>query len=210
MVTNGAASMPPSELILEITGNLVARGSLSFVPSVALAALGNLIGTTGLFLAARKWGRALVRRIPRFTPFSSVAVLDRIERLFHVHGDLLVLVGRWIPNIRSLISVPAGVGTLSVRRFFVYTSAGVTTWALLWIVVGYAAGPGVTHVIDSTGSVALIVTLLLLVVFSFWLHRPPEHPQRELFLFDRSPSRAYHTSSNGLTAHPISEAAHQW
>jgi membrane protein DedA with SNARE-associated domain len=171
MASNGALSTPPSELTLGVAGYLAATHDLPLPAAIVAAFLGNLVGALTLFTLARRWGRTAIVRLLRFTPFSSETVLLRTERLFSAHGELIVCAVRCVPNLRSVISIPAALARMPTGRFLAYSSVGILLWTLAWTLAGYFLGPALSRSIDSLGFPGLVLAGVCLVVFSFWLHR---------------------------------------
>ena len=102
-----------------------------------------------------------------------IGVLDRI---FDNHGEWVVFFARFIPNIRTLISVPAGLFGMSHKRFILATSAGATVWNSALVYAGYQLQQNVDHIEDYLGPVSLGVIGLIVVAYIwriiFW--RPKE------------------------------------
>jgi membrane protein DedA with SNARE-associated domain len=96
-----------------------------------------------LYALGRKLGadrlRDLVERHGRWLLLRS-SDLDRGQAWFRRHGDKAVLLGRLVPTVRSLISIPAGAAGMSFGRFLVYTTLGSGAWNALLVGLGYVLG----------------------------------------------------------------------
>ncbi|UZN03937.1 DedA family protein [Cellulomonas sp. S1-8] len=130
----------PSEVVLPVAGYVASQGGMSLVWAVVAATIGAVVGAWALYGLGHGLGRLRVRRWLSRIPLMEPEDLDQAERWFQRHGDVAVLVGRCIPVVRSLISVPAGVARMSFVRFTLYTLIGSAVWngGLVW--AGYALG----------------------------------------------------------------------
>src|SRR5215216_6278208 len=130
----------PSELILPLSGYLASRGRMSLAAVVIGATLGSLAGALALYWAGAALGQKRLRRLAERTPLVEVDDLERAEGWFDRHGGLAVLIGRVVPVVRSLVSVPAGVERMPLWRFSLYTISGSGVYNLVLIGLGYVLG----------------------------------------------------------------------
>ncbi len=112
---------------------------LSVIPLIILGALGATIGTTAIYLIALKLGRRILLRYLKFLKISEKK-LERVEIWFEKYGDKAVFLGRMIPVMREMISVPAGLLKMKFPKFILYTFAGSLVWAAATILAGYYFG----------------------------------------------------------------------
>ena len=130
----------PSELILPLSGYLASRGRMSLVAVVAGATVGSLVGALVLYWAGAALGQKRLRRLADRMPLVEVGDLERAEGWFDRHGGLAVLIGRLVPVVRSLVSVPAGVEHMPLWRFVLYTIIGSGVYNLVLVGLGYVLG----------------------------------------------------------------------
>ena len=96
-------------------------------------------GSTVIYLIALKLGRtALLIYLGKFR--ISDKKLEKVERWFEKYGDKAVLFGRMVPVFREMISVPAGLLKMSVKKFLAYTILGSCSWGVTTVLVGYFFG----------------------------------------------------------------------
>jgi membrane protein DedA with SNARE-associated domain len=109
----------PSEVIMTVAGVSAARGHMSLWGTVAAGTAGAMIGNWAWYWLAIKFGEkrihVFVDRYSRWLTLDWEEV-ERGHRLFRKHGSVIVLVARMLPTLRSLISVPAGLFKMSLRR----------------------------------------------------------------------------------------------
>lgn len=130
----------PSEVILPLAGFLVGRGELNFWAVVLAATAGSVLGALLLYWIGRLLGRDRLRWLIERVPLVEVADLERAEHWFARYGYWAVLLGRMVPVIRSVISIPAGVERMPQGRFLIFTAIGSLAWNALFVGLGAIAG----------------------------------------------------------------------
>ena len=130
----------PSELIMPMAGFTVAGGKLSMVGVVVAGTAGSLAGALLWYYIGRWIGLERLKRWAakhgRWLTISPEA-LDEAATWFNRHCGKAVLVGRLIPAVRTLISVPAGVAGMALMRFLTYSALGTALWTALLAAAGY-------------------------------------------------------------------------
>lgn len=166
----------PSEVILAFTGFITLSSKLSVWGSILAATIGAIIGAAVLYAVGRflsvgrlqkilsgRWGKIL-----RLKP----ADIEKAAAFFNRHGGAAVFFGRFVPVIRSLISIPAGMTGYPFGRFIAFSTAGTLIWNTVLIFVGRLSGqawPHIVALIETYGKVALIVLLIIMLVcFLVW------------------------------------------
>jgi len=133
----------PSEVVLPLAGFVTARGESSFLGMVGAATIGSLVGALILYgLAAAIGPVRLQRLVTRYGSWFRLEVVDveRAEQWFDRRAGTAVLVGRCVPLIRSLISIPAGFRRMPLPKFIAYTSIGSAVWNVTLIGAGNLLG----------------------------------------------------------------------
>lgn len=130
----------PSELIIPFAGFSAQQGHLDFFGVVLAASLGSLAGMVPWYLAGRLFGlgrvRAVADRFGRWFTLNAEEI-DLATRFFERYGPLIVLFGRLLPIIRTLISVPAGLARMPVAKFFAFSLVGILVWNTILTGGGY-------------------------------------------------------------------------
>jgi membrane protein DedA with SNARE-associated domain len=130
----------PSEVVLPAAGALVTLGQLDGMLTFVLATVGSVLGALVLYGVARAFGRERTRRMMLIVPLIDVDDVDRAEAWFARRGEMAVLVGRLIPGVRSLVSLPAGAAAMPLPRFVLMTAVGSAIWNAALIGAGMALG----------------------------------------------------------------------
>jgi membrane protein DedA with SNARE-associated domain len=139
MVIESSVLPLPSELVMPPAGYLAAKGQMNGVLAVAAGTLGSVIGALVNYGLALFVGEPLLRRYGKYVLVTGRS-LDRSEAFFRRHGEISTLIGRLLPVVRHLISIPAGVSRMSLRRFVLFTALGAGVWCGVLTYLGYVIG----------------------------------------------------------------------
>ena len=166
----------PSEVIMPVAGVAAGQGKLSYALVVASGTTGAMLGNIIWYLAARALGitrlEPIVRRFGRWITITWPELL-RAEKWFRKNGTLFVSLGRLLPTVRSLVSVPAGLLKMRFRTFFIASTIGTAAWTALLAGAGYKLGEQYHDIDKIIGplSNAILVLLAIIYVYRLWTHR---------------------------------------
>ncbi len=134
MVLESMVAPVPSELVMPFAGFLVADGKLNLWLVIFVSTFASIIGSLISYFIAYFGEKELIHKFGRFV-FLDKEELDWTERWFRKHGSITILISRFIPVIRHLISIPAGLARMDLKRFILFTTIGATAWNtfLLWV-----------------------------------------------------------------------------
>lgn len=160
----------PSELVMPLAGYVASRGDIGVVAVVIAGTLGSLAGTTAWYVAGRVLGPVYLRRFAAkhgrwltMTPGD----IDRAAAWFDRYGTWAVLVGRLVPGVRTLISLPAGVAGMPIGKFLAYSAAGTALWTAFLAVAGYVLGQNYTRIGSFVEPVSNAVLILAVGVYVY-------------------------------------------
>jgi len=150
----------PSELVIPLAGYVAAQGDMRLMLVVATASAGSLAGAALWYWIGRTVGerrlRAWVDRHGKWLTLSGKDV-DRAQRWFSRHGNAAVFVGRLVPGVRTLISLPAGFARMPALPFVVYSALGTMVWTAALAYAGVALQSNFTIVGDFINIVTNVV-----------------------------------------------------
>ena len=156
----------PSEIVLIPAGYLASKGEMS-ITMIMLAGLGgSLIGAFINYFLALSLGRKILIKYGKYF-FITETTLNRMDDYFAKHGAISTFIGRLIPGIRQLISIPAGIARMNLVKFSIYTSLGAGIWAFILTMLGYFIGEN-QDLIDTYLKQITILVLFLLVLLGSW------------------------------------------
>src|SRR3954447_22547279 len=181
MAGEGVFPPIPSEVVLPLAGSQVASGQLSFLVAVLAATAGSVLGAWVLYALGRFGGRPALLRLHPLLRIDERR-LARAEAWFARHGGWLVLLGRLVPGLRALVSVPAGMGRMPLWRFLGLTAIGSLAWNAGLIEIGNALAARWTEVegVVSPASTGLLVAAAVaLPAVWLWRGRGPRWSLRD-------------------------------
>lgn len=150
----------PAELVMPFAGFLVVQGNFKMEGVFLASALGSLVGSLLSYAMGRMGGHRMVVRFGKYL-LLDLADLKRAENYFEHHGEKTIFIGRFIPVVRHLISIPAGIGRMNLKKFSVYTVIGASMWNMALAYGGYFLGKNWTVIRHYTEPVSIGVAILL-------------------------------------------------
>jgi membrane protein DedA with SNARE-associated domain len=156
----------PSEIVLIPAGYLASKGEMSITIIMLVALGGSLIGAFINYYLALSLGRKILIKYGKYF-FIKEATLDKMDEFFLKHGAISTFIGRLIPGIRQLISIPAGIAQMNLVKFSIYTSLGAGIWAFILTMLGYFIGEN-QDLIDVYLKQITMLILFLLVLLGSW------------------------------------------
>ena len=163
----------PSEAVLPLAGFVAGRGDANLIGMMVAATIGSVVGAWILYGIAAAIGPARLRAfIVRWGRWFSVREhhLDRAEAWFDRRSDAAVLIGRCVPLIRSVVSIPAGFRRMPIGRFTLLTAIGSAMWNVALISAGAILGERWEEVGDFVGlfQAAVILAIGAVVAYAVW------------------------------------------
>lgn len=158
----------PSEVVLPLAGFLAGQGRLGLVAVVVWATAGSLVGALVLYRLGAALGTDRLKRLTDRIPLMDARDVERAEAWFAHRGVWAVLLGRMIPGVRSLVSIPAGVQRMPLWLFSLLTVLGSAVWNVLFVGLGYLLGDRWTRVGEFSdlinyvviGGIVLVIAVL--------------------------------------------------
>jgi len=162
----------PSELVMPPAGYLAQRGEMNMVVAILCGTFGSLVGAYANYFVSHYLGRPLVMKYGKYVLISPEK-FARVETFFHKHGEISTFIGRLLPVVRHLISIPAGLAGMNHLRFSMYTLAGAGIWCTILTLIGYVIGKEQQLILKYSHQavIGVLVFSVLLVGVYVWLHR---------------------------------------
>ncbi|HTN60857.1 MAG TPA: DedA family protein [Devosia sp.] len=160
----------PSELIIPFAGFAAANGDLNLFGVLAAATIGAVVGMLPWYFAGRLFGLDRVRRLAdRFGRFMAMNAdeIDVAVTWFKRFGPVIVLFGRLIPLIRTLISIPAGLSRMSLPMFLLASTAGALIWNTVLTLAGYILHEHYAVIETILDPLSYIVLALVVLIYLF-------------------------------------------
>jgi len=131
----------PSELVIPPAAYKAANGDMNIFLIIFVGSMGAIAGSLFNYFLAKWLGRRLLFKFVN-TRLAHLMMIDqsaieKTEKYFVDHGKTSTLIGRLIPGIRHLISIPAGLANMKIRDFILFTAIGATAWNIILALLGY-------------------------------------------------------------------------
>ena len=168
----------PSELIMPFAGFVAARGELNPIGVLLAGVVGSLLGAVPWYLAGRWLGNERLKRLAdRHGRWLTVSRedLERAEAWFHRYGVVSVVVGRLVPAVRTLISVPAGITRMHPIPFFAYSAVGTVVWTGFLVGAGYLLESHYERVAEWIDPFSKLVLAAIAATYLYRLVRQTRH-----------------------------------
>ena len=164
----------PSEIIMPLGGFFVYQGNLNFYILVFFGLIGTVLGALpwyylGKFLNEKKLSNFVETR-GKFLGITSKD-LNKSKLWFDKYGVSLVFWGRLIPGIRTLISVPAGIELMPLKKFLLWTTLGSLIWVLLLSLSGYVFGENYIIIETYIDNFKIFIKPLIIIIILFFILR---------------------------------------
>jgi membrane protein DedA with SNARE-associated domain len=156
----------PSEIVLIPAGYLASKGQMSLPLIMSSALAGSLLGAFINYYLALMLGRKMLKKYGKYF-FIKENALEKMDNYFAKHGHISTFIGRLIPGIRQLISIPAGLAQMNLVVFTSYTALGAGVWALILTMLGYFLGEN-QELINIYLKQITITVLVLLILLASW------------------------------------------
>lgn len=129
----------PSELVMPPAGFLAHQGLMNPWIAIMAGTVGSLAGAYANYYGAHYLGRPLILKYGKYVLIPPDK-FQKVERFFLKHGEISTFIGRLLPVVRHLISIPAGLSGMNHLRFSTYTLLGAFVWCSILTWIGYAIG----------------------------------------------------------------------
>lgn len=159
----------PSEVVMIPAGYLASQGEMDILLVIVCGLIGSMIGAYVNYFGALWIGRHFLEQYGRYF-FISSKNLQKMDIYFDRHGAISTFIGRLIPGVRQLISIPAGLARMHLGLFSFYTALGAGIWGTILALLGYFIGGNEAllsqYLYEIT--VVLIISALVIVIGYLW------------------------------------------
>lgn len=167
----------PSEVVIPFAAYKAAQGNLNVYMVVLAGTTGALVGAVINYYLAKYLGRPLVYKFADSKPGRILLLSEdkvaHAEDYFLRNGKLSTLIGRLVPAVRQLISIPAGLAKMNMRDFLIYTTIGAGLWNIILAVIGFylyeikdQIFPYLSHILWSLGGLFVIYLVIKGIIWN--------------------------------------------
>lgn len=162
----------PSEIVMPPAGYLAQQGKMHLGLAILSGTAGSLVGAYANYFAAHYLGRPLVLKYGKYV-WITEEKFAKVEIFFHRHGEISTFIGRLLPVVRHLISLPAGLAGMNHLKFSLYTLLGAGIWVTILTWIGYFIGEKQELIMKYSHQalIGVIIFSTILIAFYVWRHR---------------------------------------
>jgi membrane protein DedA with SNARE-associated domain len=160
----------PSEAVMPFAGFLIAEKTFSFGGVLVISTLGSIFGSLISYYAGYYGGVPFVRKFGRYVMLDEEE-LEATHKYFNKYGDITILICRFVPVIRHLISIPAGTGKMNIVKFIMYTVIGAGIWNGFLAYAGMVLKSNWEMVMKYSKIIDIAVLAFLLLLVCLFVYR---------------------------------------
>jgi len=160
----------PSELVMPPAGYLAFQGQMNIGAVILCGTLGSLAGAYANYFVSHYLGRPLIIRYGKYVLIPPDK-FERVESFFLRHGEISTFIGRLLPVVRHLISIPAGLSGMNHLRFSLYTLLGAGLWCSILTGIGYVIGENQQLIMKYSHQALVAVILFSIVLVAAYVRR---------------------------------------
>lgn len=167
----------PSEVILTFGGYMTTYSNLNVPLVILFSTLGSLVGAIVLYYIGKILNKERLKKIVSGKIGKILCLkqddIDKADAWFDKRGEKCVFFCRFVPIVRSLISIPAGMSEMKLSKFFLYTTIGSLIWNSVLVILGSIVGENwesIVNIFDTYSNIALIMLIILFIGFFIWFY----------------------------------------
>ena len=167
----------PSEVVIIPAAYLAAQGQMNLFLVIFMGILGSIAGALFNYYLAVKLGRplilSLIKRFGKYV-FITEKAYNKTGGYFRTHGEISTFIGRLIPGIRQIISLPAGLARMNKAKFVVFTGLGAGIWVVILAVIGYFIGSSqelIEQYLNRSLFYIIIFSIIIIFFYVWWYKR---------------------------------------
>ena len=160
----------PSEAVMPFAGFLVVTGRFSLFGVIVASTLGSITGSLLSYWIGAKGGEPFIRRFGKWF-LIDMHELEVTQRFFARRGEIAILVSRFIPVVRHLISIPAGAGRMRLLPFCIYTIIGAGLWNAFLAVAGMKLKENWEELMHYSHQIDIVVLALLVALVGLYVYK---------------------------------------
>ncbi len=164
----------PSEVTMPFSGFLASSGKLSLVTVIIVGTIGNLIGSyIAYYLGYFIKETILLNFIRKYGKFILISEHDYLKasEWFTKYGNKIIFISRLLPGVRTIVSLPAGVFKMDIKKFTLYTVLGCLIWSTILAYIGFVLGENWMALEGYFREFEIVIVLSLVITAAWYLRR---------------------------------------
>ena len=165
----------PSEVILTFGGFMTTTSNITILGVILSSTIGSLLGAIILYYIGKILNKERLIKIVKSKYGKLLRIkpkdIESADRWFDTKGNKTVFFCRFVPVVRSLISIPAGMSEMPLFKFIIYTMLGSGIWNTLLVCIGAFAGDKKDYILSIIDSASHIILILIIIICLIFIYR---------------------------------------
>lgn len=174
MVLESMVFPVPSEAVMPFAGFLIVDGQFTWTGVIIASTLGSIVGSLISYGIGYYGGKPFIARFGKYLMLNQHH-LELSEKFFSKRGEITILIGRFIPVVRHLISIPAGFGKMNLFKFCLFTILGAAIWNTFLTWIGTRLKENWSEVMKYSHIIDLVIVAVLGIAFLYYLWKLIRH-----------------------------------
>lgn len=168
MVLESMVFPVPSEAVMPFAGFLVATGEFDLVLVAIASTLGSIVGSLISYYIGFRFGKPFFVRYGKYFLLDKKH-LEKTQKFFKKRGEITIFIARFIPVIRHIISIPAGIGKMNLKKFIIFTTIGAAMWNLILTYAGILLKENWEIIMSYTIYLDMLVIIAFVILIIFFV-----------------------------------------
>ena len=165
----------PSELILTFGGFMTTNSNITIIGVIFASTIGSLLGAIVLYYIGKILNKERLIKIVKSKYGKLLRIkpkdIESADKWFDTKGNKTVFFCRFVPVVRSLISIPAGMSEMPMLKFIIYTTMGSLIWNTILICIGAFAGDKKDYVINIIDNASYVILFIIIIVCCIFVYK---------------------------------------
>jgi len=169
----------PSEAVMPFAGFLLFEHRMSLISIIIFSTLGSIIGSIISYYIGMYGGKRFINKFGKYLLLNEHH-LKQTEDFFNKYGEKTIFISRFIPIVRHLISLPAGVGRMNIYKFSIYTVIGAGLWNTFLTYLGYLLGSRWEIIRKYTEILDIVVIFCIIAAIAYFIVKTKKRVQKRI------------------------------
>lgn len=160
----------PSEIVMPFAGFLINSGRFTLLNVALVSGLASVFGSLLSYWMGIFGGRRFIIKYGKYLLLDE-SHLEWTEQFFGKYGEKTIFISRFVPVVRHLISIPAGIGRMDLKKFCLYTFAGAIIWNTFLAWLGIKLGEKWSLIHDYSQQLDYVMIVVIIIAFSYFVYK---------------------------------------
>ncbi|OIP00277.1 MAG: hypothetical protein AUJ98_08445 [Bacteroidetes bacterium CG2_30_33_31] len=160
----------PSEAVMPFAGFFIFDGKMTWTAVILVSTFGSIVGSLASYFIGFYGGKPFISKFGKYLLLNQHH-LEIAENFFDKRGEITILISRFIPIVRHIISIPAGFGKMNIFKFITFTLVGASIWNSFLAYVGYILRENWEEVMKYSHTIDVFVVAIILIAFIYFVYK---------------------------------------